>query len=98
MSEKENSNNAVLAVVGEKMKELTDFENFQKYVMGTKKNGNPRAAFDIVLEIMDRRDGGKKKHKKHKKHKNKDKNNSAYSFYLDVKKKKKKKHGKHWHI
>lgn len=70
-------------------------ENFQKYVLGTKKNGNPRAIYDIVKDYTVPKKKGKKKKKKNK-------NNTiggTYSFYLDTKKKKgKKKKKKHWHI
>lgn len=64
-------------------------ENLQRYILGYKSNGNPRAAYDIVKDFSKR---GKKK-KKHKKH-NKKKNGSAYELYVTAKKGK----NKHWHI
>lgn len=71
-------------------------ENFQKYVLGTKKNGNPRALYDVVKDYTVPKKKGKKKKKK-----NRDNSISGtYSFYLDTHKKKKgkKKKKKHWHI
>jgi len=62
-------------------------DNIQKYILGTKKSGHPRALYDII------RDKGKKKKKK-KKGKNKD--NNTYALYLTSKKKKKKKKDKYW--
>lgn len=71
---------------------LTSPEGIQKYIMGTKKNGAPRAVYDIVKDVFDiDTKKKKKKAKKHKKH-----SLSAYDFY--VSKKKHKKHKKHWHI
>lgn len=66
-------------------------ENLQKYVLGTKKNGQPRAIYDVLKDIMIKNNGGKKKGKKHHKH-----NGSAYSLYVTTKKKGKGKN--HWHI
>lgn len=74
---------------------LTSPEGIQKYVMGTKKNGTPRAVYDIVKDVFDI-DTKKKKKKKHKKNAKK-RSLSAYDFYIS-KKKKHKKHKKHWHI
>lgn len=80
---------------------ITTPDNIQKYILGTKKNGAPRAVYDIVKDYTVPK---KKKHKKHKKHKNDKGATNTYSFYVDAKKhKKKKKHkkhgkGKHWHI
>ena len=73
---------------------LTSPEGIQKYVMGTKKNGTPRAVYDIVKDVFDI--DTKKKKKKHKKNAKK-RSLSAYDFYIS-KKKKHKKHKKHWHI
>lgn len=69
-------------------------EGIQKYLLGTKKNGSPRAVYDIVKDYCE----PPKKKKKHKK-KNKNSDNT-YSFYVNTKngKKKKKKKNKHWHI
>lgn len=72
---------------------LASPEGIQKYIMGTKKNGQPRAAYDIIKDIWgidDKKKKRKKKSKKSKKH-----SLSAYDFYVS---KKKKKHKKHWHI
>ena len=79
--------------------ELLSGENIQKYILGTKKNGEYRALYDIIIDIV-----GKKKKKK-KKTKKKD---STYSLYLkekekkknkkDKKNKKKNKKKKYWHI
>ncbi len=66
-------------------------EGIQKYILGTKKNGVPRAVYDIIKDCKKK---DKKKKKKHKKHEA-----SSYKFYLESKdKKKKKKKNKHWHI
>jgi hypothetical protein len=71
-------------------KELITLDNFQKYVLGYKGNGVPRALYDIL------RDFSIVRKKKKKKHKNSD---SIYSFYSDKKKKKKKKkNNKHWNF
>ena len=72
---------------------LTSPEGIQKYVMGTKKNGTPRAVYDIVKDVFDIDTKKKKKHKKNAKKRSL----SAYDFYIS-KKKKHKKHKKHWHI
>lgn len=69
-------------------------EGMQKYLFGTKNNGQPRAVYDIVKDFT--KTGKKKKNKK------KNKNNGSYSFYIDTKKPKKKKKNKkkveYWHI
>lgn len=69
---------------------LTTPEGIQKYIFGNKKNGTPRALYDILKDIYgdDCRSKKKKKHKKD--------SATTYEFYLDTKKKKK--HKKHWHI
>lgn len=65
-------------------------ENIQRYFLGNKKDGSPRAIYDIVKDYTEPK-------KKHKKKKAADDNNT-YSLYLKSKKKKKKKKNKHWHI
>ena len=74
---------------------LTEPEGFQKYILGYKGSGNPRAVYDVIKDIT-----GMKKSKKDKKKKNKKKDYSTFSFYLNNKKgkKKKKKKNKHWHF
>ena len=69
-------------------------EGFQKYILGTKKDGNPRAVYDIVRDYIP----PKKKSKKKKKDK-KSEDNSLYDLYRVKKGKKKKKSKiKYWHI
>lgn len=73
-------------------------EGFQKFVMGTKGNGQERAIYDIIRD-QQKLKGKKKKGKK----KGKKKHKTTYDLYLSTtepKKKKKKKHkkNKHWHI
>ena len=72
---------------------LTTPEGIQKYLLGTKKNGTPRAIYDIVRDYT--KPKKKKKDKKAKKH-----GATSYEFYLNTKKgkKKHKKNKKHWHI
>ena len=72
--------------------DLATPDGLQKFFLGTKKNGQPRAVYDVVKHYTT-----PKKEKKRKKDKLPD---STYSFYLNAKsKKKKKKHKKdHWHI
>ena len=75
--------------------DLTTPDGMQKFFLGTKKNGQPRAVYDVVKFYTN----PKKSKKKGKKHD--DESASMYSFYLNTKggKKKKKKHKKdHWHI
>lgn len=71
---------------------LSNPENIQKYILGTKKSGYPRAVYDIVKDYT----------KPKKKKKKKGGGNSSYSLYLSAKgkkgKKKKKKNKKYWHI
>lgn len=93
MAETENKN-----VVKENLEILSQPENFQKYILGTKKNGAPRAVYDVIKDYTQ----PKKKKKKHKKkHKN---DGNSYSWYMDYgsgkknKKKKKKNKSKYWHI
>lgn len=73
---------------------LTSPEGIQKYLLGTKKNGYPRAVYDVVKDCMGTTKKKKGKKKKHKK----DKSPSTYSFYINSKDKKKKKKKNHWHI
>lgn len=73
---------------------LAQPDNFQKYILGTKGNGQPRAVYDIIKDYTQ----PKKKKKKKKKH-NKAEQPNSYALYLTAKKKKKKKKkNKHWHI
>lgn len=81
--------------IGEKITDVATAENLQKYVLGTKKNGQPRALYDILKDFTK---PGKKKGKKKKHKKSKDAPISTYEVYLASKKKKKKKKSKHWHI
>lgn len=75
---------------------LAQPENFQKYILGTKGNGQPRAVYDVVKDYT----RPKKKKKKHKKQQQ----IAGYPLYLTTSKKKKKKKKKHknrnkyWHI
>ena len=89
MSEKKNYFIENLAV-------LASPEGIQKYVFGTKKNGQPRAVYDLVRDFVP----GMKKDKSKKKKKHKGKPISAYDFYVTSKKKNKKhkKKNKYWHI
>lgn len=83
----------VPSIIVENLSVLASPEGIQKYILGTKKNGTPRAVYDIVRDYTK---GGKKKKKKHKSKKD---NKTSYAFYLQSKKGKKKKKGKkHWHI
>lgn len=80
--------------VAQALKKAMTAENFQKYILGTKKNGAPRAVYDIIKDVAI--DPKKKKKKKGKK---KSKvQPGMYDLYLGVhgKKKKKKHKGKHW--
>lgn len=98
MSQSEEKKNNVLL---ENLAEIATPENVQKYILGTKKDGNPRAVYDIIRDYTK---PGKKKKKKHKKNKNHGVDDvTAYSLYVTTKKKgkkkgKKKKKNKHWHI
>jgi hypothetical protein len=88
-------------VLLENLSVLMTPEGVQKYILGTKKNGAPRAVYDVVKDYTE-----PKKKKKGKKKKGKKKNKvdvpASYSFYLSTKsskkKKKDKKKDKHWHI
>ena len=72
--------------------ELTTPEGIQKYLLGTKKNGTPRAIYDVV------RDYTKPKKKKKKKDKKSKVTRYEICSTSKKKKKKKKKDKKHWHI
>lgn len=77
---------------------LAEPENFQKYIIGTKGNGQPRALYDVIRDLT-----GIKKKKKGKKKKKKGQVPAAtIDFYTSYKKKKgkkkKKKDKKYWHI
>lgn len=66
-------------------------DNIQRYLLGTKKNGQYRAVYDVVKDYTS---DSKKKKKKGKK----DKNNT-HSLYLSIKgKKKRKKKQKHFRL
>lgn len=78
--------------------ELATPDGMQRFFLGTKKNGQPRAVYDVVKHYTStpKEKKGKGKGKKHG-----DDSSSIYSFYLNTKggkKKKKKKKAKHWHI
>lgn len=73
----------------EQLKEIFTLDNLQKYVLGTRKNGEPRALYDIY---KDQKKCKKKKGKysfykmnKKKKKKKKDKKKDWYisDFYID---------------
>lgn len=90
------SEEKTISVFVQNVSTLTEPENFQKYIMGTKKNGQPRAVYDIIKELTGIKKEKKKKKGKKKKHKNKVPD-AQISFYRTHKKKKKKKH-KYWNI
>lgn len=75
--------------------ELSTPDNIQKYFFGTKKNGDPRAVYDIVRDYT-------KPKKKKKKKKSKASPTTTYDFYVSAKKRKKKhkkkKNKNFWHI
>ena len=87
-------------VLLENLSVLMTPEGVQKYILGTKKNGSPRAVYDVVKDYTEPKK--KKKGKKKGKKKNKVDVPTSYSFYLSTKsskkKKKDKKKDKHWHI
>ena len=91
----EKKTNETANVLKENLTVLMSPDGVQKYILGTKKNGTPRAIYDVVKDYT--------KPKKKKKDKNKkDELPASYSFYLGTtkkkKKKKKKKKDEHWHI
>lgn len=67
-------------------------ENFQNYIFGMKKSGQPRALYDIIKDFIGCNGSKGKKKNKYKG------NGDGFSLYLNTKKKKKKKNKKHWHI
>lgn len=84
----------VPSILVENLSILTTPEGIQKYILGTKKNGTPRAVYDVVKDYSKFEKKSKKKKKKKAK-----KNSSSYEFYINTKKGKKKKNKKkHWHI
>lgn len=83
--------NSAKTIVASNLIALSDLDNFQKYILGTKKNGQPRALYDVVKDQT-----APKKKKKGKKHS--DGPNSYELLLTAKKKKKKKKNKKHWHI
>lgn len=99
MSENKNTDKNNIFI--ENITTLMSPEGVQKYILGTKKNGTPRAVYDVVKDYT----STKKKNKKgKKKKKHSDELPTSYSFYLSSssgkkkKNKKKKKKDKHWHI
>lgn len=84
MSEDTNITNKI----SEKIAPILTLDNLQKYVLGVKKSGQPRAVYDIIKDYT----GGKKGKKKKKK----GKDDNSFSLFVNTKKKKKKR--KHWHI
>ena len=87
-------------VLLENLSVLMTPDGVQKYILGTKKNGSPRAVYDVVKDYTEPKK--KKKGKKKGKKKNKVNVPTSYSFYLSTKsskkKKKDKKKNKYWHI
>lgn len=65
--------------IKEQIASIVTLENIQKYILGTRKSGQPRALYDILSDF------GKKKKSKSKKIKP--------SLYLNINRKKKKKKG-----
>lgn len=96
MSDEIKTNEKGNSVLLENLNTLVSPEGIQKYVLGTKKNGTPRAIYDVIKDYT--KPKKKKKNKKNKK--KKDDIPTSYSFYLNTKdgKKKNKKKDKHWHI
>lgn len=94
------STNKTLTIFASNMSVLATPEGIQKYILGTKKNGQPRAVYDIVKDCQKMEKKSKKKGKK------KNISDNSYSFYLNMKdgkkskkkKKKKNKSNKYWHI
>ena len=80
----DTSKQGVVSKIAEIVTTVLTAENVRTYVLGTKKNGKPRAIYDIIKTETD-----KKKKKKKKK-----KQDSTYSLFLSSKKKKKKKNKK----
>lgn len=101
--ENNNNKNDQLARIKNGMIDLATPEGFQRFFLGTKKNGKMRAVYDVVKDYtVPPKPEKKKKHKKkHKKHSG---DTSTYNIYPYIKKAKKhkKKHKKNsskfWHI
>jgi len=74
--------------LGEKLSELITAENIQKYVLGSTKEGNPRAIYDVVRDFI------KPKKKKKKGKKGKYSIVDEYAVFRKKKKGKKKKKNK----
>lgn len=70
----------------ENFKQLAKLEGIQRYILGTKKNGQPRALYDIITDFVPTKNKKKKKKKK-----DKDKEVNQFNFYKSYKRKKKKK-------
>jgi hypothetical protein len=83
MSEEKKENS-----LGEKLSELITAENIQKYVLGSTKEGNPRAIYDVVRDFI------KPKKKKKKGKKGKYSIVDEYAVFRKKKKGKKKKKNK----
>lgn len=83
MSEEKKENS-----LGEKLSELITAENIQKYVLGSTKEGNPRAIYDVVRDFI------KPKKKKKKGKKGKYSMVDEYAVFRKKKKGKKKKKNK----
>jgi hypothetical protein len=66
--------------------DIVTIDNISKYVLGTKKTGQPRAIYDIIVDIKTNKFNPKKK-KKNKK-------TSSFEYYPIMLKSKKKKKGK----
>ena len=74
--------------LGEKLSELITAENIQKYVLGSTKEGNPRAIYDVVRDFI------KPKKKKKKGKKGESSIVDEYAVFRKKKKGKKKKKNK----
>lgn len=96
MSEEIKTTEKHSSVFAENIATLMTPEGVQKYILGTKKNGTPRAIYDVVKDYT------RPKKKKKKDKKKKAEIPTSYSFYLSAsskkKKKKNKKKDKYWHI
>ena len=83
--------------ISSNMGELFTPNGIQKYILGYKSSGKPRAVYDVIRDFT----GISVKEKDNKKKKKHHKNDSTFSLYLTNKKKKKKKNkkkNKYWHI
>jgi hypothetical protein len=91
MSEKDNTSNKGNCL-RENLANIITVDNIGKYVLGTKKNGQPRSLRDIIVKDIR---GIKGKSKKKKKKEGSD-ISKYYPFIFTPKKKIKKKKKKHW--